>query len=121
MRIEKTHTDDLILKELGARLARWRLDQDMTQAMLAKQAGLGVRTVQRLERGEVATQLAGFIRVCRVLGLVERLELMVPEPLPNPMEQLKLRGRQRQRASGFPPMILCEGQNPKPWTWGTSE
>ena len=50
--------------------------------------------------GEVATQLSSFLRVCRVLGLVERFESLVPAATPSPMAQLKLAGRQRQRAKG---------------------
>src|SRR5271165_7638100 len=99
MKITKTATDEAILSELGGRLAQVRLDRNLTQAQLAAQAGVSKNTVQRLESGSVATQLSGFIRVCRVLDLVERFELLVPEPVPSPVEQLKLRGRKRQRAS----------------------
>jgi hypothetical protein len=43
--------------------------------------------------------LSGFIRVCRVLDLVERFDLLFPEPVPGPVEQLKMRGRKRHRSS----------------------
>jgi transcriptional regulator with XRE-family HTH domain len=106
--------DEAVLRELGERLTRIRLERNFTQATLAEQAGVSKRTVERLEAGEVATQLSGFLRVCRVLGLLERFDALVPEPLPSPMAQLKLQGRKRRRASGkkvgAPP--------PKKWTWG---
>jgi hypothetical protein len=58
--------------------------------------------------------LSGFIRVCRVLDLIERLDLLIPEPVPSPVAQLKLRGKKRQRAStakpASPPI--------KKWQWG---
>src|SRR2546422_5273363 len=99
MKIAKQATDEAVLSELGGRLAQVRLERNLTQAQLAEQAGVSKRTVERLESGSVATQLSGFIRVCRVLDLVERFDLLVPEPVPSPVEQLKLRGRKRQRAS----------------------
>ena len=114
MKIEKQATDDGVLAELGGRLAKIRLDRNFTQAQLAEQAGVSKRTVERLEAGAVSTQLSGFIRVCRVLGLLERFDLLLPEPVPGPMAQLKLAGRKRRRASA--PRI-AKPSTPK-WQWG---
>ena len=114
MRITSELSDKSVLHELGERLANARLANNLTQAALAEQAGVSKRTVERLESGEVATQLSGFLRVCRVLGLMERFDLLVPESTPSPMEQLALQGRKRQRASGRQG-IAREG---KKWTWG---
>ena len=99
MKITKQATDAVILGELGSRLAKIRLDHNLTQAQLATQAGVSKRTVERLETGAVATQLSGFIRVCRVLDLIERFDLLIPEPVPSPVAQLKLGGKKRRRAS----------------------
>jgi transcriptional regulator with XRE-family HTH domain len=112
--ISNNATDDAVLTELGGRLARARLERGLTQAQLAAQAGVSKRTVERLEAGAVATQLSGFIRVCRVLDLLDRLDALIPEPVPSPIAQLKLRGRQRQRASTTPP-VKAPG---KKWQWG---
>jgi transcriptional regulator with XRE-family HTH domain len=114
MKITKQATDDAVLAELGGRLARIRLERNLTQGQLAEQAGVSKRTVERLESGAVATQLSGFIRVCRVLGVLERLDTLVPEPVPSPVEQLKLRGRQRQRAS----TTKAVTSSAKKWQWG---
>jgi transcriptional regulator with XRE-family HTH domain len=73
-------SDDSLLKLIGERLAGLRLAKNLTQSQLAEQAGLGLRTVQRLELGAAATQLAGFVRICRVLELLERLDAFIPEP-----------------------------------------
>jgi transcriptional regulator with XRE-family HTH domain len=97
MSIEPNHTDDTILAALAQRLARRRLDRGLTQAELAVQAGVSKRTVERMEAGASA-QLVSLIRVLRTLGLVERLDVLVPEAAPSPMELLQLRGRRRQRA-----------------------
>jgi DNA-binding XRE family transcriptional regulator len=114
MNIEKYMTDDAIVQELGQRLARMRLDLDLTQADLAHEAGVGVRTIQRLEAGTVAPQLTLFIRICRALGIVEHFNLLIPEPIPSPMQQLKLRGKLRQRASG---KSGAAAEDPGPWKW----
>jgi transcriptional regulator with XRE-family HTH domain len=117
MKITKHATDEVVLGELGGRLARIRLDHNLTQAQLATQAGVSKRTVERLEAGAVATQLSGFIRVCRVLDLIERFELLVPEPVPSPVAQLKLGGRKRQRASTAKPVKPLAEK----WQWGDEQ
>ena len=114
MKITAQLTDEGILRELGERLTGARLEHNLTQAALAEQAGVAKRTVERLESGEVATQLSGFLRVCRVLGLVERFDALVPESVASPMTILKLQGRNRQRAST---RKAATGE-PKKWTWG---
>jgi transcriptional regulator with XRE-family HTH domain len=114
MKIKTQMTDEGVLRELGARLTGARLGHNLTQAALAEQAGVSKRTVERLESGQVATQLSGFLRVCRVLGLLERFEMLVPEEATSPMAQLKQQGRKRQRATG---KKAAEGK-PKKWTWG---
>ena len=117
MKIVKQATDEAILSELGGRLAKVRLERNLAQSQLAMQAGVSKNTVQRLESGSVATQLSGFLRVCRVLDLVERLDLLVPEPVPSPVEQLKLLGRKRQRASA-----KRKTNTPsKKWQWGDEQ
>jgi len=114
MKLTKQLTDEAILSELGARLAAARLARNLTQAALAREAGVSKRTVERLESGEVATRLSGLVRVCRVLGLVERLDALVPPAVPTPVEQLKRASRERKRAS--------RGRARRPaarkWTWG---
>jgi transcriptional regulator with XRE-family HTH domain len=114
MKMNKQATDEIILRELGGRLAQARLERNLTQAQLADQAGVSKRTVERLESGSVATQLSVFLRVCRVLGMMERFDLLIPESVPSPMEQLKLRGRRRQRASSSRTVKTI----PKKWQWG---
>lgn len=116
MKITNPLTDEVVLKELGTRLARARLDRNLTQAQLAEQAGISKRTIERLEQGSAAAQLSSVIRVCRVLDILERFELLVPEPTPSPMAQLQLHGKQRQRASR--PRTDAVNEPAGEWTWG---
>ncbi len=99
MKIVSQLTDAAIAQELGRRIEATRLAINLTQAALAKIAGISKRTLERIESGEVATQLTGFLRVCRALGLLDRFDLLVPEPTISPLEQLKLQRKKRQRAS----------------------
>ena len=115
MRLSKPLSDEAILQELGSRLAVVRLSRNLTQASLAEEAGVSKRTIERLESGEVAARLSGLVRVCRVLGLIDRLDALVPPAAPGPVEQLKLAGRARKRAS---PARQGAAVRSRKWTWG---
>ena len=115
MRLTKQITDEAMLRELGGRLASARLAANLTQAKLAEEAGVSKRTIERLESGEVASRLSALVRVCRVLGLLDRLDALVPPATPGPVEQLKLAGRSRQRASQ---PRQPAARRSKTWTWG---
>ena len=116
MRITSLTTDDALLAEIGARVERARLDRDWTQARLAEEAGIGERTLKRLEAGQGAT-LVNFLRVLRVLGLLDGLEVLVPEAGPSPVQQAALAGRRRRRASGSTP-VTPPRPDPGEWSWG---
>lgn len=124
MKMINQAADEAILSELGRRLAQVRLGKNLTQAQLATQAGISKRTIERLESGKLATQLSAFIRVCRVLSLLENFENLIPESGPSPIAQLKSRGRIRRRASpasalNASPLVgeAPPANPPGPWTW----
>lgn len=129
MRIEAHWTDQAVLRELGRRVAEVRLARNLTQATVAEEAGVSKRTLERLEAGEASIQLNGLIRICRVLGLQENFNLLVPEPMISPIELMRLQGRKRQRARqrrkpqsnrvGEPATGAGFGSKAaKKWTWG---
>ena len=91
-------SDKAILREVGRRLRRRRLDRNLTQQALADTAGLSRTTVSDLERGAPAGVLT-LIQVLRALGGLEELDAFVPDPGLSPLELAKLKGRERQRAS----------------------
>ncbi len=90
-----------ILAELGGRLRRYRLQQNVTQADLARDAGISPRTIRNVERGE-DTQLSTLIRILRVLGRLDGLDAFLPRPGVSPIELLATGGRERQRARRRP-------------------
>lgn len=110
-----TRTDSAALTGLGRNIAQHRLQRNLTQAELAKEAGVSKRTLIRLEQGE-SIQVTNLIRVLRVLGLLRNLDELVPPPPPSPLEQFKgQRRRKRASSSGTDPA------GAKPWAWGDED
>ncbi len=92
-------SDKAILAEIGERINRQRLNINITQTELAKKAGVGRIVVQRLESGR-GCNLENFIRIARVLGVIEQLDAFLPPPGLSPLQLAQLKGRERLRAAG---------------------
>ena len=116
MKLTPDLTDDAVLSALGERIARLRVEANLTQAALARDAGVSKRTVERLEAG-AGCELTRLIRVLRVLGLVEGFDTLIPELPPSPLAELELRGKQRQRAR-VTRKAVSRSERPGKWTWG---
>lgn len=112
MKIEPLLADEAILAELGDRLAQRRLELQLTQAELAEQAGVSKRTIERVEDG-ATTQMLTMIRILRALELLDRMGTLIPETGPRPMDLLKLKGKERQRAAR-----KRSEKSDQPWQWG---
>jgi len=123
MKIANTMNDAILLTELGKRLEQIRLERGTTQDTLAERAGIGKRTLERLEAGE-SVQITSLLRVLRELELLEGIETWLPEPAPRPMDLLRLQGKKRQRAYAPRPSAKKAAENAaelaprEPWTWG---
>ncbi len=116
MRITNHLTDDAVIAELGKRLAQTRLERNISQAGLAREAAVAKTTVERLERGG-GIQLESLIRVLRALGQLDRLDLVISESLPSPIERLDNRGRERRRAREN----RATEPRRSPWAWGDAD
>jgi transcriptional regulator with XRE-family HTH domain len=119
MHLYEATTDAAVLGELGRRLERHRLERNWTQAETAAEAGIGQATVQRAERGQ-SVQMTSMIKLLRTLGLLEGLDLAIPESIDLPIAQLdrrersvrrRARGRHRGRSGG-------PSQPAESWRWG---
>ncbi len=105
-------TSTQIAGVLGRRLEGLRLARNLTQRQLADEAGVSLRTIGRLEKGE-GVSLDTFLRVLSALGLQHALEGLLPDPAIRPVERVEARGRERRRARPSP------SSEPAPaWTWG---
>lgn len=114
MRIENLTPDETVLAELGSRIARYRLNRDMTQEALAKEAGISLITLKRIEHGEHATNIVNIIRLLRALKLLDNLELMLPPEPISPLQQIRTQKKSRKRASSRKKPTDQE----QVWTWG---
>lgn len=112
MKIQPMLSDEAVLQELGARLSHRRKLVQLTQAELAREAGVSRSTVERLEAGH-SVQFTNLIRVLRQLGLLANLEALLPPAEPSPMELLK-RGKPRRR-------VRKPKDAGEEWTWATDE
>ncbi|NCT98719.1 MAG: helix-turn-helix domain-containing protein [Comamonadaceae bacterium] len=95
--MQSTHTTEELLLELGEQLRSQRLRMNLTLEDVAKDAGVSINVVRRLELGEGAT-LGSFVSVLRVLGRADWLATLKPPVTINPLDMLR-QGAQRQRAS----------------------
>ena len=112
MSITKQTTPQAALKELSARLARFRMESGLTQAQLAAQAGVSKRTVERIENG-CDLQITTLVRLLRVLGLADRLDQLIPEQTVSPMDMLRGKTNRPKRVR-----LKKAPQPEKPWKWG---
>lgn len=105
-------TPGSLCSELGARLAKVRLSRNITQEALAREAGIGLRTLRRLEAGH-SCALDSFLRIVTTLGLTDHLLGAIPSQEIRPIEHIGTQRSERKRARP------TRHQTPKrPWAWG---
>ncbi|WP_299180363.1 helix-turn-helix transcriptional regulator [uncultured Aquimarina sp.] len=92
-------SDNDVLLELTQRVKKRRLNLNITQEELSKKAGVHVQTIKNFESGK-ATTLLTFIQILRAFGELDALSSFLPDPGISPIELLKLKGKERERASG---------------------
>ena len=90
-------SDRAIMRELGRRLKRRRLQKNLSQETVAERAGISRSTVALVEKGS-PTGLQTFLQILRVVGALDELELFLQDPGISPLTLAKMRGRERQRA-----------------------
>src|SRR5690242_16662237 len=70
--------------QIGASLRQLRLERNLEQATLADRAGIGLRSLQRLELGQGSTTHT-LLSVLRALGREEWLKTVAPVATINPL------------------------------------
>lgn len=119
MPISKTMSDDAVLQEVGEAISQYRLSINRTQDEVANEAAVGKSTLVRLENATKPPTLKNLVRILRAMGLVENLNLLVPERLPSPLAELKKQEKVRQRARESKKSKAAKPS--EPWTWGDQE
>ena len=98
MKIDYITPDQIILKELGQRLARVRKQQGLSQTVLAEEAGLGVATLRRIESGQ-SGQMESWLKIMKALRMTASVEAFLPEKFDSPRAQV-LSGKSRRNKTG---------------------
>jgi transcriptional regulator with XRE-family HTH domain len=104
-----TSSSAAIASSLCKRLEEIRLSKNISQAQLARQAGVSRSTMTRIADGK-SISLDSFVRVIKALGLTDHLSALLPDHTVRPVELVSHEGRHRQRASG-------KRKQPEPWSW----
>lgn len=91
-------TDPAVAAEIGRRIEQLRLEQNLTQQHLADAVGLSRASYAKLVAGQ--GKFVNLIAALRALDQLALIENFVPAVPFSPMEQLKLKGKQRKRATG---------------------
>lgn len=94
-------------EQLGLRLKRARLNQNVAQEALAQRIGVSRGTIVNAEKGQVT--LENLIAILQVLNLTEQLNNLLPEQPISPIQLAKLAGSKRQRATGNLPDSTYSG------------
>jgi len=88
-----------VLREIGTRIRRERLSQNLTQAFLAGQAGVSRRVILDLEKGK-GCGLGAFVEILRALRKLDQLDAFLPDLGISLLQLAKVKGRERRRATG---------------------
>lgn len=89
-------TNAAILQTLGERLKEYRLRRNLQQAEMARYAGVNISTVSRIEKGQ-NIMFDSYLRIMRVLEMLDNLDGFIPEPPRSPLLMKKLMGKKKQR------------------------
>jgi len=108
-----TASSDAIIASLCKRLDEIRLSRNISQAVLAKEAGVSRSTLTRIADGKPVS-LDSFVRVMQVLRLTDHLAALLPDPSIRPVDRVRLEGGERQRARSK--RAAASG-----WQWGDEE
>ena len=92
-------SDKALAMHIGAFIKHHRMEQNKTQDVLAKAAGISRSTLSLLERGETVT-LATVIQVLRVLDKLDVMEVFSVQQDISPLMLAKMEKGKRKRASG---------------------
>ncbi|WP_051645384.1 helix-turn-helix transcriptional regulator [Labrenzia sp. DG1229] len=109
MKINTLTPDSVILKELGARLARARKQRGFSQEGLAQESGLGVATLRRVEAGE-GSQLESWLKLLKALQMISGVDSLLPESIESPMAQARSQSGKKKRNTSSGKRWGDEGQ-----------
>lgn len=100
-----------LLRDLGQRIASYRISRNLKQAELAQAAGVDRTTISRLENGKATIDT--LARVLAALEIEDRLLNIVPDSSLDPLDPLQAKGHRRHRVRD-----KIKTDDSGPWSWG---
>lgn len=91
--------DKAIAAHIGAFIKHHRIEQNSTQEVLSKAAGISRSTLSLLEKGETVT-LTTLIQVLRVLDQLQVMDVFNVEEVVSPLLLAEMQKEKRKRAGG---------------------
>ena len=107
-------TSEQIEKALSERIQKIRLSRNIPREVLAREAGVSLRTIARLEEG-LGVTFDTMIRVMIALRLQDHLSALLPDPSIQPIAYLEMKGKERKKARAK------KQKTSEPWTWNEKE
>ncbi|MCP3945011.1 MAG: helix-turn-helix domain-containing protein [Desulfobacteraceae bacterium] len=90
--------DTDIGKELGHRVKTMRLNKNWTQQEISDFSGISLSAIKSIEGGKGT--ILSLIKILRALKSLDALNSFLPKPTISPKQLVKLKGKQRTRATG---------------------
>ncbi|MCK5808604.1 helix-turn-helix domain-containing protein [bacterium] len=91
-------SDKALIQTIGKFIKQHRLNQNRSQSVVAKAAGISRSTLSLLERGEKVS-IGSLMQVLRILDLLHIMTVFEVDDEISPIEYAKLKKKQKQRAS----------------------
>lgn len=109
MKITYFSSTQEVLAEMGRRIKAARVAMAVTQEEMAELTHLSQRTISSLENGKDAA-FSTVIEVLRALGMLQSMELMLPEQPVRPSQLARL-GKTRER-------VRAKKETSQSFRWG---
>jgi transcriptional regulator with XRE-family HTH domain len=101
-KINKSLSDDAIIKSIGEFVSHHRLQQNKSQTALAEESGISRSALSDMEKG-VRFNIMTLVKVLRMLNKLDALYTFEFTNEINPLVLAELEAKQRQRASKSQP------------------
>jgi transcriptional regulator with XRE-family HTH domain len=112
--ISAAQSDPAIIRQIGHFIKHSRAQKNLTQAELAKRAGLNRYTLSKIETGESIT-LASLIQILRALDALSVLDQFVVQDEISPLAYAKLKRKTVQRVQSKKPPYSDTKQDDLEW------
>ena len=111
-----------VIDRIAADLKKKRLGLDKTQGQMAEIAGIGLKSLQKIEAGQ-SVLCASLFRYMAVVGKLDELKMIFPDPAElTPLEVRAVSTRRvRQRASRKSKVKATPSSIVKVTPWGDSD